>query len=260
MNTTRYLYATHNVLYAIRCTLYAISFLRFVWSPSFSEEVNCVMCHEALTKEKVVHAALQMGCPTCHSAVDAKDMPHKITGKIAKGLSSEQPDLCYGCHDKAKFTGKTVHAAIGMGCTGCHNPHSSKNGKLLKSEPPDLCFNCHDKAEFSKNNVHMPVAGGMCLSCHKPHSSEYVSLLAKEPVNVCLECHPGLKKEPHVTNEGHPIGILKKKKKKIDDPARPGKEFYCGSCHNPHSSDSPKLFRYKTKSSFGICNHCHKDL
>jgi DmsE family decaheme c-type cytochrome len=265
------------------------------------------MCHEQLGKEKVAHAALQMGCPTCHGAVDAKDVPHKITGKAPKGLSGDQPDLCYNCHDRAKFTEKNVHAAIGMGCTGCHNPHSSKNAKLLKSDQPDLCYSCHDKAKFSgknvhaaismgctgchnphssksakllksdmpdicfnchdktvftRKNVHMPVAGGMCMSCHKPHASDHTALLIKEPYPLCLDCHANVRKAPHAvagfSAAGHPLGGSRKWKKPADDPMRPGKRFYCGSCHDPHSSDSMKLFRYKAASSFELCAQCHK--
>jgi predicted CXXCH cytochrome family protein len=79
-----------------------------------------------------------MGCASCHSALDAAKVPHKTTNKIAKGLSSAQPDLCYGCHDKTAFGKKTVHAAVGMGCTECHNPHSSKNVKLLRAARPTV--------------------------------------------------------------------------------------------------------------------------
>ena len=271
-------------------------------SPVSAAEINCLKCHGKLAKEKVQHAAVAMGCPTCHTAIEANTVPHKKTNTINKGLSSEQPDICYGCHDQSLFNKKTVHAAIGMGCTGCHNPHSSKNNKLLiseqpdlcygchdkalfnkknvhaaigmgctschdphstdnakllKSNPPELCMNCHDKAEFGKKNIHAPVAGGMCLTCHSPHSSDNMALLLNEPKQVCLDCHGEVTKKPHVIKgpkgAGHPLG---KKDKK--DPKRPEKEFYCGSCHNPHSSDSLRLFRYPAKAAMGLCNNCHK--
>ena len=273
----------------------------------YAKEVDCLSCHEAVAKGKDVHPAVGMGCTACHTGVDAAEVPHKMTGTVAKGLSADQPDLCYGCHDKTKFTRKVVHPALAMGCTACHNPHASKNEKLLNaelpdlcftchdktkfsgkfihapvgigmctachdphsspnpkllvSEPPDLCFTCHEKKEFTKKNVHAPVAGGMCLSCHRPHASEHTSLLVKAPVEVCLECHPDVRRTPHAlagfSGRGHAIGEPKRGRKPVTDPARPGKVFYCGSCHNPHSSDSMKLFRYKANSSFGICQYCH---
>lgn len=251
---------------ALKTTAWAIATLAFsilIHSPALAEGMNCLTCHKELTTGKVVHAAIEMGCPTCHAGIDASAMPHKKTNKSAKGLSSEQPELCYGCHDKAKFAGKHVHEAIGMGCTGCHNPHSSANAKLLKAKLPELCYNCHDKGEFGKKNVHMPVAGGECLTCHKPHASENIALLTKEPIKVCLECHADVRKKPHAVTgfamTGHSIGLLRRGDKEFkDDPARKGKKFYCGSCHNPHSSDYAKLYRYKANAPFDLCTYCHK--
>ena len=247
----------------VRSTLFTMVMTLLIQSAAFSGEINCLECHDDLAKEKNVHQALQMGCTTCHSGIDASVVPHKKTNKITKGLSSEQPELCYGCHDKKNFIKKTVHPALESGCTSCHNPHSSKYKKLLIAEPPALCQNCHDKAEFSKKNVHEPVAEGMCMTCHTPHSSDYPSLLLKQPIKVCLECHEDVRKTPHAMtgfeSAGHPIGLLKRGTKEfLDDPARPGKKFYCGSCHNPHSSDYMKLLRYKANMALDICINCHK--
>jgi predicted CXXCH cytochrome family protein len=147
-------------------------------------------------------------------------------------------------------------------CTSCHTPHSGDAGKLLLSDPPVLCLNCHDKAEFNRKNVHMPVSGGMCLSCHRPHVSENIALLNSEPYSLCIGCHANVRKGPHAvtgfSSSGHPLGEPRKRKKDVEDPARPGKKFYCGSCHTPHSSDYVKLFRYKASSAFELCNYCHK--
>jgi len=270
---------------------------------AFSGEVDCLMCHEQLSKEKVVHPALQMGCPTCHSAIDAKDVPHKKTNNIPRGLSSGQPDICFSCHDKGIFTKKTVHAALSMGCTTCHNPHSSKNPRLLISEPPDLCynchdrkkfegktihppvaggmctschnphstntpkllvaeapdlcFNCHDKTPFSKKNIHPPVAGGMCLTCHVPHASRFTTLTPKAVSGICVTCHQdeAIKSGIHVVrgfgSAGHPVTGK-------EDPKRKGKRFSCASCHEPHSSDFVRLFRYRADTPFALCVQCHE--
>lgn len=206
-----------------------------------------------------------MGCPTCHTGIDASKVPHKNSGTIAKGLSAEQPDLCYGCHDKAQFTKKNVHAAVGMGCTSCHNPHSSKNDKLLSSAAPGLCFGCHDKPAFSKKVVHAPVSGGMCLSCHNPHSSDQTALLLKRPYDVCLGCHADIPSKRHAISGIHPLGELKTIKKgatteiiEVQDPSRPGKAFYCGSCHEPHSAEVRRLLRFKAASTMELCVNCHK--
>jgi predicted CXXCH cytochrome family protein len=227
---------------------------------------DCSKCHASLTvRKKTVHAAVTMGCPSCHSGIaNALKVPHVKSGTIAKGLGSEQPDLCYGCHDKTKFTKKTVHAAVGMGCTGCHDPHAGNNEKLLTAPVPDLCVNCHDKAEFSRKNVHAAVQMG-CLTCHDPHSADNPGLLIKSAYELCLGCHEQVNKSPHAIsgfgNAGHPLGGSRKKKSGKEparDPKREGRMFSCASCHNPHSSDSIKLFRYPAKTSMDLCTYCHK--
>ncbi len=230
-----------------------------------SQEIDCLKCHRSLKKEKVIHGAIEM-CSSCHTGIDAGVVPHRKTNNIAKGLSSEQPELCYSCHDQALFTKKNVHAAVGMGCTGCHNPHSSKNAKLLIAEPPDLCFNCHDKTLFSKKNVHAPVAGGMCLSCHSPHASDEIALLAKQPYELCLDCHGDVPKKQHATSGfgsgRHPLGERKKGKKGEEqypvNPSQAGKPFYCGSCHDPHSANVSRLFRFNARTGMDLCTNCHK--
>lgn len=232
---------------------------------AWSREIDCLTCHEELKKQKVVHAALETGCTGCHPGIDPKSTPHNITGDVSKGLSAEPPALCYGCHDKAVFTRKNAHAALGMGCTSCHNPHSSTQAKLLVSEPAELCFACHDRSLFSGKVVHPPVAGGMCTSCHNPHSSDQVSLLIKKPYELCLDCHADVVTKPHVLSGintgGHPLGGPGKKnksaKKGLVKDLKRGKSFYCGSCHNPHSTDTEHLFRFNAKSSMALCTNCH---
>ncbi len=247
------------------------------FSSASAADIDCLKCHGKLTKGSVVHAALSMGCAACHTAIDAKTVPHKKSGAVAHGLSAEQPDLCYGCHAKAAFEKTVVHAALGMGCTSCHNPHSSNTAKLLLLEAPELCFTCHDKTLFSKKTVHAPVAGGMCLTCHVPHASNEMALLANNPYDLCVTCHSEIAGKPHAvagfSAASHPLGAKKgsKRKSKRDvasgpsgtsnslmDPARPGRAFYCGSCHEPHSTESPRLFRFNAKSAMGLCNNCHK--
>lgn len=249
-------------LNALFLSVFTLLFVPVFLCPlSAAEKAKCLTCHKKLIKGKFVHQALQMGCPACHSAINARAVPHKKTNSLAQGLSSEQPDLCYGCHDQGMFTKNNVHPAVSMGCTGCHDPHSSKNAKLLKTKLPALCFTCHDKTGFTGKFVHPPVAGGGCMTCHSPHATDEMALLLKKPVALCLECHPDAthgqhspSRQPPVSeqvrgNTGGPI---------LQDPARPGKPFYCGSCHTPHSADNSSLFRFNAKSSRELCIHCHK--
>jgi predicted CXXCH cytochrome family protein len=204
--------------------------------------------------KKNVHGALGMGCTSCHNAHSAN---------AEKLLVSGQPDLCYSCHDKAMFAKKGVHAAIGMGCTSCHNPHSSDRGKLLASEQPDLCYSCHDKAMFTRKEVHAALGTG-CTGCHAPHGSDEAALLVKKPLLVCLECHAAVMNKPHLDAGSsavrHPLGEAVDaggSGKEPRNPAQPDKPFYCGSCHEPHSSDAPKLFRFGAQSPKELCVNCH---
>ncbi|HEY6011457.1 MAG TPA: cytochrome c3 family protein [Nitrospirota bacterium] len=244
--------------------LFLVLLLTFLFAPVFlcslSAAEKCLKCHKKLTTGKFKHKALDMGCSACHSAINAGTVPHKKTGAIARGLSSEQPDLCYGCHDQGMFSKKNVHAAVSMGCTSCHNPHSSGNEKLLMSKPPMLCFSCHDKTGFTGKIAHQPVASGDCMICHSPHATDDISLLLNKPAALCLQCHPNAGHGRHSPRQ-LPVSEQaegKTQEPELKDPLRPDRPFYCGSCHNPHGADVPSLLRFNAKSSKEFCLHCHK--
>lgn len=179
--------------------------------PAPAQDKPCLDCHAERAQKKVVHAAVQMGCVTCHAELDASSVPHKSTGKNAKGLLAEAPALCANCHDKTLFEGKVVHGPVAAGmCLGCHDPHSSDNIGLLKKEPATLCLDCHSDirkgphviAGFTrsghplgndKKEVQDPLRPGKkfyCAACHEPHRSELPKLnrFAKGMVS-CQKCH-----------------------------------------------------------------------
>jgi predicted CXXCH cytochrome family protein len=231
-----------------------IASLIFAAPPSFAED-DCLQCHEELTKGKTVHAAVAMGCPTCHSAIDAREIPHRKKNRISKGLSSAQPQLCFGCHDESHFKGKVVHAAIGKRCTGCHNPHSSNHSKLLTADPPYLCYACHDKTVFTKKNVHAPAAKGQCTACHAPHASDNASLLEKPLQQLCNDCHPGKADGRHILS-GYGINNVHPTRGRLD-PSRTNKDFSCISCHSPHSSNGKALLATESTNGRDVCLKCH---
>ena len=169
--------------------IFFFPFFLLVIFPVFAEDTDCTKCHESLSKGKVIHQALSMGCTTCHSAIDTNTVPHKTLNRNSKGLSTKQLDLCYGCHDKSQFMKNNVHSAIVLGCTSCHDPHSSSDAKLLVSNLPELCFNCHEKNLIvGKNNSHQLTAGEMCTSCHNPHSTDAPQLLlTKKPQTYVMK-------------------------------------------------------------------------
>lgn len=233
----------------------------FVATKTFSEEIDCVVCHEELSSGKFVHSAIVNagGCPSCHTGVDAKDIPHKFLTNTPKGLQADGGELCYACHDKTKFTAATIHAPVGVGlCTSCHNPHKSENEKLLIVEKQALCFNCHGGEKLTGlKSVHKPVKEGLCLECHAPHANNNLSLVIRKGNILCRKCHPLVEKRPHAVvafkSVGHPL-------RGKADPKRQGKIFECLSCHLPHTSDWGKLFRYKADSTFDLCIYCHENI
>jgi len=232
----------------------ALSLIFCLNDAAFSE-IDCQKCHGDLVSKKVVHPAVQMGCPVCHSGINATVVPHKKTNKIMMGLSSGLPDLCYDCHDKGSFLNKkVVHPPVTDGqCTMCHSPHQSDEAHLLRGKMPDLCFQCHDRKEFFNKYVHPPVAAGECMSCHLPHEADIKFLLRDEINKVCLRCHKDVGRKPHVEvyfgGKGHPLETRKEvivggNKIKLS----------CVSCHRPHTSIWEKLSQFEPP----ICEKCHK--
>lgn len=226
-------------------------------------EIDCLGCHGDLTAGMTEHAALAMGCRACHAGIDAGDVPHRITNGAKRGLASDLPGLCYGCHNEQRFVNKQVHAALTMGCGSCHNPHGSKHPRLMTTGVPELCFGCHDRGLFARREQHGPSAAGMCLHCHDPHAARHDKLLVTDPVRLCSNCHASVLEKPHLISgmggKGHPVGTGKKggEKRRLKDPARPGRSFSCISCHDPHSADMPKMIRFPMISVMDICANCH---
>ncbi len=211
----------------------------------------CFLCHK---KDKYIsaasnkhHAPVARGmCTSCHD-------PH--ASAFQKLLVADVPNLCFNCHEASDFQGRYSHSPVAAGmCMSCHEPHQGHAKKLLIDRPPDLCFNCHDKAEFTRANQHPPVSAGMCTVCHAIHGSPYQSMLLMPTTDGCLQCHPRIAAAPHAaggfSEAGHPLKDRKYAK------AKDG-ELSCASCHNPHSSDSMKLFRFPVKKPFDLCVNCH---
>ena len=263
----------------VRISIFKIAFILtllllvsafLVLRTSWAEENNCVACHAQLNEPaKSVHAALKTGCETCHIRVEGKKHPDD---KKSVGLIQKMPDLCFNCHKKSDFEGKSVHSLGGM-CLSCHDPHRSNYPKLLRSESKDLCFTCHDKAKFTKKNVHSIIRTVGCTACHNAHASEFPYLLSESPYKICSSCHAKKEKETHVValpgGKRHPIAgvtdpstvkyikvpdpVNPKKLVEVPDPEHPGKPMTCTSCHDPHSSDFDNLFVTER-----ICEKCHQ--
>lgn len=153
--------------------------------PVVADEPDCAACHEQQTSGKAVHPAVSMGCQSCHSAVDAAEVPHAFTNRNPKGLSARIKDLCFTCHDRKLFTGATVHGALMLGCTSCHDPHVSDHAHVLKQEIPRLCLNCHEERLTAKDGrTHILSGNEACTACHHPHATNTPKLVLTTPTGT----------------------------------------------------------------------------
>ena len=230
----------------------------------------CLTCHDQGTKvpEKGSrHAALDMGCDTCH-------ITHK-TGEIGKAefdfhLTKAAPALCLDCHDAKSAELQKAHQNQPFDkadCLTCHDPHASavpklmakfmhppfadkqcdvchapaKDGKvvLTQADAKSLCVTCHDdKAKTIESaKVQHPGAAGDCTDCHSPHASRQPGLPKTNAVDICLGCHSD-------------IADLGKKPVHHQPAFGQG----CATCHEPHGGDNDHLLRAKGNA---LCLECH---
>ncbi len=107
------------------------------------------------------------------------------------------PYTCIACHED-KTKGKSVHSAIALGCTSCHEVRVNREVtrvKLITPTPVAIGLTCHtDKNSAAiTGRVHPPAARD-CLKCHDPHASDNKNQLLKpesgdQKENLCLTCH-----------------------------------------------------------------------
>ena len=231
----------------------------------------CLQCHNIglnVPKDGSRHAALDMGCETCH-------VTHK-TGERGKRefdyhLTKDAPSLCADCHDPKDAELAKKHQGQPFGtadCLTCHNPHQSnekhllnkfthmpfasgscdschqapKDGKvvLTAASPKEVCITCHsDKAEqIEKAKVQHPGAMGDCTDCHNPHAGNSPGFQKPNAVAVCLNCHSDQAEQGKKSHLHQPVF-----------------EQGCFTCHEPHGGENLHLLRAKTPNA--VCLECH---
>jgi predicted CXXCH cytochrome family protein len=240
-------------------------------SGATKDENLCLSCHNTgvdVPKDGSRHAALDMGCETCH-------VTHKNGARgqqeFENHLKSAVPALCIECHDPKDAALQKTHQGQPFGtanCTQCHNPHQSKSPKLLQSfthnpfenkmcdtchapakdgkvvltntDTRAMCVTCHsEQAEkIEKAKVQHPAALGECTACHNPHAGKTPGFLQPNPVAACLACH---------SNQSEQM-----KKAHLHTPAF---ETGCATCHEPHGGNNEHLLR--ATSTNNLCLECH---
>jgi predicted CXXCH cytochrome family protein len=231
----------------------------------------CLECHTQglnVPKDGSRHAALDMGCTTCHNVHKTGE---KGVMEFDDHLTKAVPALCIECHDpKAEDLQKAHHGQpfATANCVQCHDPHQSKQAHLMQkfthaafdgggcdtchAAPKDgkvvltnsdsraLCLTCHSEQgeKIEKAAVQHPGAQGECIACHNPHAGRTPGFLQPDPVKACLACHSDQAdqfKKAHLHQPAFGQG--------------------CATCHEPHGGANAHLLRTKTTNA--LCLECH---
>jgi len=150
--------------------------------------------------------------------------------------------LCLGCHPdfEEKLKSKFVHTPVQTTeCSGCHNPHTARHGKLLFASPRQICFKCHEQVIPDKAvSSHQIAARGECVTCHDPHASNYKANLKQAGNALCAGCHKAIADSAVKVKFKH-------------TPVMDG----CLNCHDPHASGKAEhLLKGPVPS---LCLGCH---
>lgn len=235
-----------------------------------AKENLCLDCHQTglnVPEKGSRHAALDMGCDTCHTTHKTGADP---TPENRFHLNKSVPALCLDCHDAKDADLQKAHQNqpfATANCLECHDAHQSaapklmakfthppfaanscdvchapaKDGKvvLTQADARSLCVTCHDdKAKLIETaKVQHPGAAGDCTDCHSPHASSQPGLPKTDSVSICMGCHTD-------------IDDLRKKAVHHEPAFGEG----CGTCHTPHGGDNDHLLRAKGNA---LCLECH---
>lgn len=209
----------------------------------------CAGCHDPKDGKRYVHGAVKAGkCASCHDP-HASGHPHLLRAATVQ-------ETCFRCHDDDVRRRPRLHEPVAQGdCGACHDPHSADGRKLLTRGTGKLtCYGCHSSVDEGSVR-HAAVRRHGCNGCHDAHGSPNAALLPKKVNALCAVCHPGQKDGVHALRRfggNHPVDGK-------PDPRREGKELSCASCHDPHSSNHPLLFR-SGDSSATMCDGCHGNI
>ncbi len=240
-------------------------------SGSTKNDNLCLTCHNIgidVPKGGSRHAALDMGCETCHVTHKTGDRTQR---EFAYHLTKATPQLCVDCHDPKDAGIAKAHQnqpIAASDCLTCHDPHQSASPKLMQkfthqpfadkscdtchapakdgkivltqADAKSLCVTCHSEKteQIEKAKVQHPGAAGDCIDCHNPHAGRSPGFPKTSAVSICLNCHADQAEQG--------------KKAHLHQPAF---EQGCATCHEPHGGDNAKLLR--AKNANGLCLECH---
>ncbi|MDH4028593.1 MAG: hypothetical protein OEU95_07180, partial [Nitrospirota bacterium] len=203
-------------------------------------------------------------CAACHilepGGQDRKNVDiSAFSGAVSKENieAAIASSTCYSCH-KSMTSYPFVHVPAAVwSCLSCHNPGAEPRYSVIKPDTR-ICFGCHIKEKeewYARKYLHGPFTAGQCAICHNPHAADHPYNLHKSTWNLCLSCHIDKGSGEHIVASY--INTYNHPTRGKPDPLRKGRELSCASCHDPHASNSPRLWRLDAGSGFALCKKCH---
>jgi len=192
---------------------------------------------------------IEARCARCHAMDEAR---HKPPATPLLGSS------CASCHADLLARPKQ-HGPVGQGvCLMCHDASSSPQRFDVAWPIQETCFRCHadiQQAMLAKAYRHGPAAAGRCTTCHDPHGSENAFWLKKPVWDLCTNCHTEKATDRHVVvgfvyGDTHPM-------RGRPHPVKPGADFACSGCHNPHAAQGRYLWQFDATVREDLCRTCH---
>ncbi len=120
---------------------------------------ECLACHTTnYTPSTGEYSAEGVYCEACHGKVSGDHPPEVVEIRA-------DTEYCGTCHTTTLSEWhQTEHAAVGVGCMDCHDPHSQRN---LFANSDEMCINCHQEEEMGEylNDLHVQKDIG-CVDCH----------------------------------------------------------------------------------------------
>lgn len=199
------------------------------------ESADCLACHES--DKRRMHFAIAehnkagVQCRDCHG----NHTPKVKTLNAGMEKGGKTTALCATCHQDvlAKFSMTSHHPVKegGATCTGCHDPHASKQATLGAATAQ--CTSCHQAMRGPHAFEHPPAAED-CKNCHDPHGTPNKKLLTAAQPMQCLQCHS-------VAGNRHGQGGLVNNTQRITGAVLRD----CASCHGTiHGSSADQHLRF----------------
>ena len=199
------------------------------------ESAECLACHESDKRRMhfsiAEHNKAGVQCRDCHG----NHTPKVKTLNAGMEKGGKTTALCATCHQDvlAKFSMTSHHPVKegGATCTGCHDPHASKQATLGAATAQ--CTSCHQAMRGPHAFEHPPAAED-CKNCHDPHGTPNKKLLTAAQPMQCLQCHS-------VAGNRHGQGGLVNNTQRITGAVLRD----CASCHGTiHGSSADQHLRF----------------